>query len=122
MNVDLAFNDSLQVAVNAAKRRGLRAGGAVVLAASDALAPKEPVPKHGENMVDTGFVKLGISGDGIDQAVIGYEAWWAIFPHENLEDHHPHGGQAKFLEVGAATSAETALGTVGAVITEALGL
>src|SRR4051812_19274779 len=32
------------------------------------------------------------------RAVVGYDAPYAIYVHENLAANHPNGGQAKFLE------------------------
>jgi hypothetical protein len=48
------------------------------------------------------FDALGklVSRASKDQATfrVGYSAEYATYVHENLEAHHPNGGQAKFLE------------------------
>mgnify|MGYP006275049749 CR=1 FL=1 len=39
---------------------------------------------------------LGFKKDPVVK--VGYTAEYAIYVHENLEAHHPNGGQAKYLE------------------------
>lgn len=79
-------------------REGLAAGGAVVLAASDAKAPREPEPRHPDigHMTETGFVLVLPGVDG-ERVAVGYTAYWARWQHEDMNYHHDHGA-AKFLE------------------------
>lgn len=103
---DLVLNDAITVQTSAAIRRGLKRAGQIVLAAADEGAPKEPEPKHGVHLTETGFTRVE-PGVGSDVVAIGYEAFWAVWQEENLTYHHPHGGHAKFLsgallEVGQA--------------------
>lgn len=110
---------SPDVVAAAAIRRSLVKGGKVILAASDALAPREPEPRHGVHMTETGFVRSEIAGDGLDQVAIGYKAFWAVYQHENLSYHHEHGGQAKFLETAMLAASDAAIETVAAAVREA---
>lgn len=84
-------------------REGLLEAGKTVLAVSDALAPTEPVPRHGIHMVETGFAQVEPGLDG-DRVAVGYRAYWARWQHEDLNYDHPHGGEAKFLEHAALQS------------------
>jgi hypothetical protein len=102
---DLILNDAITIQTSAAIRRGLKRAGQVVLAASDAGAPREPEPRHGVHLTETGFTRVepGVESDAV---VIGYDAFWAIWQEENLAYHHEE-GHAKFLsgallEVGQA--------------------
>lgn len=98
-----------------ALRRGLQAAGVEILAASDALAPTEPKPRHGVHLTETGFVRV-VPGVNSDSVVVGYEAFWAWWQNEDLTYHHPHGGQAKFLDTAMLGGAERAGETIAAVI------
>lgn len=49
--------------------------------------------------VDTGFLKsTGYVRRVRDGYEVGYDADYAIYVHEIVENRHPNGGQAKFLE------------------------
>lgn len=89
----------IDVKVAAARRRGLKKAGQIVLALADAGAPTEPVPKHGVHLTETGFVRV-LPGMEVDSVAIGYEAFWAVMQEEDLTYHHEHGGHAKFLSGG----------------------
>jgi hypothetical protein len=109
------------VEVDAASARAVKRAGAVILALSDAGAPTEPDPRHGIHMTETGFVKVIEAGLGGATAEIGYEAWWAIRQHEDMEYHHPHGGTAKFLELAVLEGKDAALAIMASDIRAALG-
>lgn len=42
--------------------------------------------------------KKALKEGAVSKFLVGYTAPYATFVHENLEAHHPNGGQAKFLE------------------------
>lgn len=92
---DLTLNDAITVQVAAARRRGLKRAGQAVLAVSDANAPREPEPRHGVHLTETGFTRVEPGADS-DAVAIGYGAFWAVWQEENLSYHHEQ-GHAKFL-------------------------
>lgn len=113
---------NIELEVATARRRGLLKGGKTLLALSDAGAPTEDgEPRHGEHGVSTGFVKIAPGGDGDDTVAIGYEAYWMVFQHENLEYQHKDGEHAKFLEMAMLEGEEAALAVIAAEIRAALG-
>lgn len=95
MTVKVASNPGLVVQLAAARRRGLISAGELVLATSDAGAPREDNARHGVHMTETGFVRLEAA---LERVAIGYTAFWALWQHEKLEYHHTV-GHAKFLEL-----------------------
>ena len=101
-------------------RRAMLTAGGVVLAASDALAPTEPDPRHGVHMTETGFVHV-VPGADSDEVQIGYSAFWARLQHEHLNWNHPHGGEAQFLLKAAVAGEEKFWETVAAESAKALG-
>lgn len=105
---ELILNDAITVQTSAAIRRGLKRAGQIVLAAADAGAPREPEPRHGIHLTETGFTRVepGIESDAV---AIGYEAFWAIFQEENLAYHHEHGGHAKFLSGALLEAGQAAI-------------
>lgn len=113
MQVEVRLGPDPTLEFRTAIRRGLAEAGREVLAASDVLAPREPEPRHGYHMIDTGFVRVepGVASDAV---IIGYTAFWAAWQHEHLEWHHPNGGQAKFLETALLGGREVALETIAA--------
>lgn len=108
------------LAVDQAVVEGLSAAGKEILAASDALAPTEPEPRHGVHMIETGFTRVEPGADQVS-VVIGYEAFWAPWQNENLTYDHPHGGQAKFLDTALVTGAPVAFETVAEAVRRVLG-
>jgi hypothetical protein len=73
--------------------RGLNLFGQMVLEEAQRLCPR-----------DTGFLQdtspfLEPATPSNLKCTIGFNAAYAVYVHENLEAHHPKGGQAKFLEV-----------------------
>lgn len=118
--VQLTLTANPSFAVRTAARRGLQEAGAAVLVVSNGLAPREPVPRHGVHMTETVFVHHQ-TGGGSEQAVaVGYRAYWALFQHEMLSYHHPHGGVAKFLELAVLEMEPAVLGIIARNIQEAL--
>jgi hypothetical protein len=117
----LTFGADPELAVVTAARRGMQAAGDALLALSDALAPTEPEPRHDVHMVETGFARVELGRDGGDQVAVGYDAYWAVFQHEDLEYEHVHGGQAKFLETAVLEGEDVALAIIADTIREAIG-
>jgi hypothetical protein len=115
---ELVFNDALLVEVATARRRGLKQGAQTILALSDAGAPREPEPKHGVHLTETGFTRIEVAGEGEDVAAIGYRAFWAAWQEEDLTYEHPHGGHAKFLSGGLLEGEEPAVAQVAASLRE----
>ena len=117
---DLTLNDAVLVETSAAIRRGLKRAGQLVLAASDAGAPREPEPRHGVHLTETGFtrVEVGVESDAV---AIGYEAFWAVWQEENLAYHHEE-GHAKFLSGALLETGQAAVeAEVGAVLRQVFG-
>lgn len=118
--VRLTLNDTLEMKVATARRRGLKAAGDAVLAVSDVNAPREPIPKHGVHLTETGFSRLEPGAES-DAVAIGYTAFWAVWQHEDLTYHHPDGGHAKFLSEAVLEGQAAVDEFVPAAIREALG-
>lgn len=106
--------------LDAALQRGLQAAGEEILAVSDVLAPREPEPRHGIHMTETGYVRSHPQVDGAS-VEIGYTAFWAVWQHEDLAYHHPHGGQAKFLATAIVRSPEAVQEQVAASVRAEFG-
>ncbi len=117
VQVDLPKGIDLELVT--AVRRGLKLAGEEILAASDVLAPREPEPKHGVHMTETGFTRIMLDPAG-DAVMVGYEAYWSLIQNEDLTYHHPHGGQAKFLDIAFIGGAPRAMETVAATVREVL--
>lgn len=115
---DLTLN-SVDVQISAARRRGLQKAGKIVLALADAGAPREPEPKHGVHLTETGFVRV-LPGAEIDTVAVGYEAFWAVFQEEDMSYEHKHGGHAKFLTGGLVEGADAAFEAIAEEIRQAL--
>ena len=86
-------------------------GATVILARSDELVPKAPKKPSDDtpSLVSTGYVKL----HGNDGAEIGYSSVYAHWIHEHTWFHHPHGGQAKFLETAMLEKGQEAVNRAG---------
>jgi hypothetical protein len=86
-------------------------GGTIVLARSDELVPKAPKKPSDDtaSLVSAGYVKL----HGNDGAAIGYSSVYAHWIHEHTWFHHPHGGQAKFLETAMLEKGREAVNRAG---------
>lgn len=119
ISVRVSIPSSVDVELSTAIRRGERLAGEQILAASDALAPREPVPRHGQHMTETGFTLVVPDPVG-DTIVVGYEAFWSVWQNEDLSYHHPHGGQAKFLDLALLGGAERAMETIAASVREVI--
>lgn len=78
-------------AVEAAARAGLKVAGKQILAASNALAPRD----------DGTLIKSGRATVDDLTLQVSYTAVHAPLQHENLDWRHEDGGQPKFLEVAA---------------------
>jgi hypothetical protein len=115
---DLTLNP-VDVVVATARRRGMKLAGDLVLALSDEGAPREPEPKHGVHMTETGFVRVQ-PGAEVDTVEVGYKAFWAVFMEEDLTAHHPNGGHAKFLSGGLLEGAAAGFDLVAEAIRESL--
>lgn len=76
--------------------QAMHKGGEVILGMSDALAPKEPSPRHDEHGVDTGIVSVEPTRNGY-RMTVGYGAFWMRIQASHPEWHHPNGGQWDFL-------------------------
>lgn len=118
MVADLTLHP-VDVVVATARRRGLQAAGEMILGLSNAGAPKEPEPKHGVHLVETGFTRVEPGGES-DAVAVGYTAFWAVWQEEDLSYHHPHGGHAKFLSGALLEGGEAGLEIVAETIREAL--
>jgi hypothetical protein len=105
--VHLTLNDTIGIRVATARRRGLKAAGDAILAISDLNAPREPIPRHGVHLTETGFTRIE-PNEGQDAVAIGYSAFWAIWQEEDLTYNHPDGGHAKFLS-GALLEGQAAV-------------
>lgn len=119
MGLDVKVTPGRPVDIADAARRGLLEAGKAVLEASDVLAPREPVARHGVHMVETGFVRV-IPGAEDDAVAIGYRAFWAVWQHERLDYNHPNGGEAKFLEIPLVASGSADMEIVAANVRRAL--
>ncbi|SDJ07880.1 hypothetical protein SAMN05444157_1623 [Frankineae bacterium MT45] len=119
MDVELTL-PPITVELAAARRRALLVVAAELMAVAAGLAPTEPEPKHGVHLRETAFVRLEAALDGGDQVAIGFDAFWAIWMHEWMDVAHPHGGQAKFLELPVVEGGEAAMEKVAALIREAI--
>jgi hypothetical protein len=118
VKVDVPANSGY--ALQVATQRGLMKAGAAIMAISDRNAPTEPDPKHGIHMTETGFVRADVIG-GEDVVIIGYEAFWAGWQEAHENWNHPHGGEAKFLELALVEGEPIAMDIIAAAIAEALG-
>jgi hypothetical protein len=118
---ELSLNETLLVEVATVRRRGLKKGADAILALADAGAPREPEPKHGVHMTETGFTRIEIGAEGEDVAAIGYRAFWAPLQEEDLTYKHPHGGHAGFLVGGLLEGEAPALELVAAELRELFG-
>jgi hypothetical protein len=116
MSTELTLNP---VTVDAATHRALVEAGATILAMSDEGAPTEPEPRHGIHMTETGYVRVNVDAEGA-VAEIGYGAFWALWQHEDLAYHHPHGGHAKFLELALLEGQEKAFALMAENVAAAL--
>lgn len=99
LEVELTLNRDLAFQIDMAVERALLKAADIVLASAVAGAPREPDPKHGVHLDETGYRRL--EGGSLDQkiVVIGFDAFWAIWQHERLDYLHETGGHAKFLEL-----------------------
>lgn len=120
MPAELVLNEGIIAEVVAARRRGLKNGGRAILALADAGAPREPVPRHGVHLTETGFTRIE-PGLDTDAVAVGYRAFWAPLQEEDLTYNHPHGGHAKFLYGGLLEGESAALEIVAASIRAAIG-
>jgi hypothetical protein len=86
-------------------------GATVILARSDELVPKAPKRASDDTapLVSTGYVKLHDN----ETAAIGYSSVYAHWIHEHTWFHHPHGGQAKFLETAMLEKGREAVNRAG---------
>lgn len=86
-------------------------GATVILVRSDELVPKAPKKASDDTayLVSTGAVKL----HGNDGAAIEYDSVYAHWIHEHTWFHHPHGGQAKFLETAMLEKGQEAVNKAG---------
>lgn len=73
----------------------------------------ELVPKESEHLAGTATVYASDGGGSIR-----FDGPYARYIHEGLEFHHPHGGQAKFLEEPLTTEGPTALRIIAARVRE----
>lgn len=104
----------------AAVRTALVESAEPIRAAAVEGAPWEPIPRHGEHLRDTSYVRLeaGQVG-GSDQVAVGFSAFWAAWQHEHMDWHHDV-GHAKFLELAVAGGAEEWLRSLGELMRESL--
>lgn len=84
------------VELAALRRRAMLTAAEPTLAEAVVLAPTEPDPKHGEHLRETAYLRL-VAELGLDKVELGFTAFWAIWQHENIEWHHPNGGESQFL-------------------------
>jgi hypothetical protein len=120
LDVRVELNPAVTVQLAAVRRTALAEAGKEILAISDALAPREPEPKHGEHLIETGYTQLEAEASGGDRVAVGYQAFWALFQHENPDYKHPHGGEWKFLEKALVRGNEAAFETVAKAMREAI--
>jgi len=111
MGMDLT---GIAARVRAHVEDALAEGAQVILDRSTELVPKES-----GDLAASGSVNKGAAGT---QAVaIRYDSVYAHYIHENLEFKHPHGGQAKFLEMAMVEKGSDAIDKAGEVIRTVLG-
>jgi hypothetical protein len=104
-------SDDLIAALEAGIAEGLRAGGELILNASNADSPTLT-----GTMDNSGTVEV----DGTE-AGIGYDTEWARKQHENTWYKHPQGDKPKFLENATANNADAVLDVLSQSIGKALG-
>lgn len=112
--------EGLMARTQAGIDRGLPAGMRVIFDASQRMvpyAPKEPGDTN-PHLRSTGRIRTDRGGD--NTVAITYDGPYARYIHEHLGFAHPHGGQAKYLEVPLLTKGGEALNVVAKVIQEAL--
>lgn len=77
---------------------GTKEGAVEILDYSKRLAPRET----GRMIKETDIIR-----SGEDEFKIRYNQDYSLYVHEDLENSHPNGGQAKFLEVATYEKANT---------------
>lgn len=117
MTVKIDINHDLPVQLVTARRRGMLEAGEFVLALAVEGAPREDgEPRHEVHGADTGFVRVEPQNERV---AIGFDAYWMLWQHEDLNYKHPH-GHAKFLELALLENGEDALALVADAIREAV--
>jgi hypothetical protein len=81
--------------IHAAAEVGVKAAADVLLAASQPLVPVDTGALKASGKVSIEGLEAAVSYEGISDED-GYD--YGIRQHEDMELHHPNGGQAKFLE------------------------
>jgi len=118
MTTKLTLNSNVTVQLAAARRRGMVDAAEHIRKLSDARAPYEDKPRHEVHMRDTSSVRLEAGRADGDRVAIGYEAFWAVWQHENHEWHHEH-GEAGFLANSLIEGSDAAFETVAKAMREA---
>jgi hypothetical protein len=115
IDVDLSGLDlgALEARVNAAMPEAVHAGGEVILAGAVAKVPVES-----GHLVGTGKVDDSRGGD--NTVAVTFDGPYARYIHEHLDFKHPHGGQAKYLELAMIEHKDEALGEVADRIKQAM--
>lgn len=91
----------------------LAEGADIILTRADEL-----VPKVSGDLAATGSVKKDrvMIASGVHTVAIVYDSAYAHWISENLSFSHPHGGGARFLELGMVEKGEAAIQKTGEVL------
>jgi hypothetical protein len=114
----LTWENNLHLDDIAAKIRGnvvdaLAEGADIILTRADEL-----VPKVSGNLAATGSVKK--DRGGLNTVAITYTSVYARWIEDHLSFAHPHGGGARFLELGLIEKGEAAIQKTGEVLMDKL--
>lgn len=112
--------EGLRQRAHAGIEAGLLDGGRMLLKASEELVPKAPKEPGDSNphLAATGKVRTGRGG--ANTVAITYAGPYARYIHEHLGFKHPHGGQAKFLELALLIKGGDALNKIADRVQESL--
>lgn len=82
--------------IGASVSRGLKRGGLLLQRESMKIVPVD------KNILRSGAFTRNVGGEGFDtDIIVGYQAEYAVFVHEDEEARHRPGKQAKYLEAPA---------------------
>lgn len=112
MGGDIRFQDDLSASLRLILEKSkhmqddLAHGAKVVLTEA-----QERVPKESGHLASTGRIKR--DRGGVNTVAITFGGPYARWIHEHLFFKHPHGGEAKFLEVALLWKGEEAIKEAG---------
>ena len=109
-NLDL---EDIAAKVRANVEDALAEGADIILTRADEL-----VPKVSGDLAATGSVKK--DRGGLNTVAITYTSVYSNWIESNLSFSHPHGGGARFLELGMIEKGEAAIQKTGEVLMDKL--